>query len=169
MQWPTCLSKTRVDAAEPHNDLHWVCCPASLAEGLPHKRSRKLHRVIQWHALSLFEKCWQFMKNSPRFISKCFAVKFSHVASLISSKLQKADSLRAVLRPVLVPSLPLKLSRPHTNSLTCPSSSFQICSFSCVLCLSASHGLPPTHPALKPQHVSNLFFFWLSQHLPFQF
>lgn len=114
MQWPICLS--RMEAAKAPTTHHWILCPASLSEGLPHKDGKKLRRVIQWHGLSLFEKCWLFVKNGLRFISKCFAMGFGHVAAVIFRlELNPQGCFKISSRLYLH----LTLSRRQMNS-TCP-------------------------------------------------
>ena len=67
-QWPICLF--RLEAVKPPTE--WSL---NSLRGAASKTCKKMQTVIQWHGVSSCEKCWQFVKSSLRFISKCFALK----------------------------------------------------------------------------------------------
>lgn len=167
-----------LESAKAHLYPHWILCPASLSEGLPHKDGKKLPRVVQLAPVGWpwSHETWaqcigemlETVENNLGFISNCFAGGIQSRGFCdflwVGRELQK--SRRAVLKHILVPVFAPQTRRARMNPLTCPSSSQP------VLCLSLLLSLfsPPTsnswtlafgfhfYPISSPLEVPSFFF-----------
>lgn len=102
--------------------------------------------------LAIYEK-------QPQVHFKVLAVRLSYVVSVIYFKLEKKESLRAVLRHILVPSFaPQTQKTPHELiNLPPPHPSRSI--LSCVFCASAPHTVFLPHIQLSNLSVLVSFSF----------